>query len=138
MWACPRCGAKLLRRGLSHSCGDHSVERFLEGKPRGRFDRFVKMIAACGPYDVAPAKTRVAFLKQVRFASVNRVAADCLDVHFVLPRRLASSRFRKVEKLGRLYVHHLRLRTADEFDRELQAWLRASYREYGDRGWLQS
>jgi hypothetical protein len=36
LWSCPRCGAK----------------------------RFVELIAACGPYDVAPAKTRVAFLAQ--------------------------------------------------------------------------
>ena len=136
MWACPKCGVKLVSRGLSHSCGDFSVERFLRGKPRGLYDQFVRMIAACGPDEVAPAKTRVAFLTQVRFASVNRVGEDSIDVHLVLPRKLESGRFRKVEKLGKLYVHHLRIAAPADFDAELQSWVRASYREYGDREWL--
>lgn len=128
---------KLVSRGLSHSCGDFSVDRFLEGKPRGLFERFVQLIARCGPYEVAPAKTRVAFMTQVRFASVNRVGADFIDVHFVLPRKLKSERFRRVEKVGKLYVHHLRLQ-AHDFDGELQGWLGDSYREYGDREWLRA
>jgi len=64
LWECPRCGARLVARNLSHSCGDHSIEKFLRTKAkRGRalFERFVALVAACGPYHVAPAKTRVAF-----------------------------------------------------------------------------
>ncbi|MCI0651561.1 MAG: DUF5655 domain-containing protein [Planctomycetes bacterium] len=121
---------------MSHSCGDYSVAKFLEGKSaaaRKLFRAFERAIAECGPYDVAPAKTRVAFLAQVRFASVNRVAGDALDVHFVLPRRLEGTRFRKIEKLARLYVHHLRV---TKIDGELKRWIRASYHEYGQREWL--
>lgn len=112
------------------------MEKFLAGKSdaaRGLFDRFVAMIAACGDYLVAPAKTRVAFQARVRFASVNRVGDDAIDVHFVLPRRIDARRFRKVEKIGNVWVHHLRLARVDDFDHELQAWLRAAYREYGER-----
>ena len=122
LWKCPRCGVKLVSRNLSHACGDYSVEAFLAGKSaraRRLFQRFVALIARCGPHDVAPAKTRVAFLAQVRFASVNRVGDAAIDVHFVLPRRLASPRFRRIERLGKLYVHHLRLSRPLEFDREL-------------------
>src|SRR5688572_5339805 len=139
LWKCPKCGVKLVARNLSHSCGDFSIQKFLASKsPRGcaLFDRFVSLIAACGPYEVAPAKTRVAFMTQVRFASVNRVASESIDVHFVLPRGLQSTRFRRVEQLGKLYVHHLRLVNDDDFDQELAAWLRMSYEEYGQRGWL--
>lgn len=139
LWTCPRCGVKLVARNLSHACGEWSIARFLDGKTdagRALFERFVALIAACGPYDVAPAKTRVAFLARVRFASVNRVGRDSIDVHFVLPRALASPRFRRVERVGKLYVHHLRLARARDFDRELRAWLRASYAEYGQRAWL--
>ena len=137
MWKCPRCGVKLLARNLSHSCGDHSIAKFLRGKDRKLFDRFVALIAACGAYDVAPAKTRVAFMAKVRFASVNRIGDGFIDVHFVLPRVVKSPRFRRVEHLGKLHVHHLRLSTAREFDSELAKWLRESYREYGQRGWLE-
>lgn len=139
LWKCPDCGAKLIAKNLSHACGAFSVEKFLEGKTgigRELFGRFATLIARCGPYEVAPAKTRVAFMGKVRFASVNRVGADYIDVHFVLPRTLESPRLRKVEQLGKLYVHHLRLGDRCEFDRELSDWLRLSYREYGQRGWL--
>jgi hypothetical protein len=141
LWTCPRCGAKLISRNLWHACGDHSVEAFLAGKgERGRelFARFAAMIAACGRFEVAPAKTRVAFMAKVRFASVNRVGDDHIDVHLVLPRAIESPRFRKVERIGKVHVHHLRLRDARDLDGELAGWLRQSYEEYGQRGWLTS
>ena len=73
LWECPQCGARLVSRNLAHSCGDHSIEKFLAGKSRiGRtlFNRFVALVGKCGPFDIAPAKARVAFLSKVRFASV--------------------------------------------------------------------
>ena len=139
LWECPRCGAKLVSRNLSHACGPYSVEAFVAGKganARKLFDRFVELIATCGEYHLAPAKTRVAFLAQVRFASVNALTDDRMDLHFVLPVRLRSSRFRKVEQLGKLYVHHMRVTAVEELDAELQGWLQKSYTEYGERRWL--
>ena len=139
LWTCPRCGAKLIARNLSHACGAYSIDKFLEGKSdigRDLFRRFQRLIARCGPYELAPAKTRVAFMASVRFASVNRVGPDSIDVHFVLPRVIDSPRFRKVEHLGKLHVHHVRLKDHRDFDRELAAWLRQSYVEYGQRAWL--
>ena len=139
LWECPSCGAKLIAKNLSHACGPHSIEKFLEGKTevgRDLFRRFVTLIEKCGPFEVAPAKTRVAFMAAVRFASVNRVGYDFIDVHFVLPRPIDGLRFRKVEHLGNLHVHHLRLGHRRDFDRELARWLRQSYREYGQRAWL--
>ena len=139
LWECPRCGAKLIAKNLSHACGPYSIEKFLDGKSdvgRDLFRRFVTLIERCGPYEVAPAKTRVAFMAVVRFASVNRVGHDFIDVHFVLPRAIDSPRFRSVEHLGKLHVHHVRLCDRRDFDRELARWLGQSYREYGQRGWL--
>jgi hypothetical protein len=139
LWSCPRCGAKLLSRGLSHSCGRFSVARFLKGRDsreRALFGRFVALVAACGPYEVAPAKTRVAFLVKVRFASVNRLGPGGMEVHFVLPRQLPSTRLRRIDRVGRLFVHHLRVLQSEELDAEVGAWLRESYRDYGERRWL--
>ena len=141
LWECPQCGAKLLNRNLSHSCGRYSVQQFLEGKSahaRDLFDRLVGMIASFGPYHLAPAKTRVAFMALVRFASVNRVSDSAIDIHFVLRRKITSARFRRVEKLGPYFVHHLRLTDTHDFDAELRQWLAMSYHEYGQRGWLKS
>lgn len=139
LWECPRCGAKLIAKNMSHSCGDYSIEKFLSGKTdKGRelFHGFLELISQCGPFEIAPAKTRVAFMAEVRFASVNRVGHDSIDVHFVLPRLIESPRFRRVENIGKLYVHHLRLCDPSEINRELADWLRQSYQEYGQRGWL--
>jgi hypothetical protein len=47
-----------------HACGNYSVEGFVDGnqaRVRELFERFERLIASCGPYEVAPAKTRVAF-----------------------------------------------------------------------------
>jgi hypothetical protein len=136
LWSCPRCGAKLLVKNLSHACGDFSVERFLRDKTaaeRALFARFESLIARCGPYSHAPAKTRVAFMVDVRFASVNRVGHGTLDVHFVLPRKLSSPRFRRIEPVGKLFVHHVRLTSPRDCDRQLSRWVLAAYREYGVR-----
>jgi hypothetical protein len=139
MWRCPRCGVGLVSRNLSHACGDHTVDAFLaRATPHARalYEGFVALIAACGPYELAPAKTRVAFLAEVRFASVNRVAPDAIDIHFVLPRAVDHAGIRRREQLGKLYVHHVRIAEARALDRPLAGWLRASYREYGQRRWL--
>jgi hypothetical protein len=139
LWCCPKCGVKLVAKNLSHSCGDWSVDRFLEGKSaseRALYLAFTAAIAACGPHDVAPAKTRVAFLAQVRFASVNRLSGETMDVHFVLPSALESERLRRVESVGKLFVHHVRITRVADIDDELRAWLAKSYVEYGERTWL--
>jgi len=136
LWHCPECGARLVTRNLSHACGAYSVEAFLDGKSaRGRalFERFRALVAACGPHTLAPAKTRVAFMVRVRFASVNRVTKDAIHVHFVLPRVLESARFNRVEAIGKVWVHHLRLARDEDFDEELAGWLAASYEEYGEQ-----
>jgi hypothetical protein len=140
LWACPRCGAKLVAENMSHACGAFSVDAFLAGKGRrGRalFARFTRCVAACGPYELAPAKTRIAFLSRVRFASVNRLSDEAIDVHFVLPRCIDSPRIRRVEKVGNVFVHHLRLVAPADFDDELRSWLAAAREEYGERRWLE-
>lgn len=118
-----------------HACGDHTVEKFLDGKgerARELFDRFESLIAACGPYEVAPAKTRIAFMGRVRFASVNSAGDRGMNIHFGLPRRLRSRRIRKIEEPVRgWYVHHVRVTSVDELDDLLLRWLRESYHQMG-------
>ena len=72
LWTCPKCGAKLLSRNLWHSCGRATLEDWktrMGPNARALYNRFEEMIAACGEYHVAPAKTRIAFLGLVRFPS---------------------------------------------------------------------
>ena len=70
LWTCPECGAKLVARNMWHSCGRATIADWKKRMgPRAAtlFERFEQMIARCGPYHLAPAKTRIAFLGRVRF-----------------------------------------------------------------------
>jgi Domain of unknown function (DUF5655) len=118
-----------------HACGDYSVEGFMAGKGRHArelFEGFESLIARCGPYEVSPAKTRVAFMGRVRFASVNSLSDRGMNIHFGLPRGIEHSRIRKVEPVGpSWFVHHMRITSTEELDDELLAWLQESYRQMG-------
>ena len=103
LWTCPNCGRKFVSRNLWHACGPYTVETFLAGKgTRARilFDRFEELISKCGPYEVAPAKTRVAFMARVRFAGVSRVSDRPLTIAFARPTPRKSRRLLKVEEIA--------------------------------------
>jgi uncharacterized protein DUF5655 len=135
LWTCPKCGAKFVTRNLWHSCGQATLADWTERMgPRalGLFRKFEGMIAACGPYHVGPAKTRIAFLARVRFAGVSAVSERGLTIAFALPAPIASSRFQKVwEIVPGWWGHRLRITDEKQLDRQLQAWLRRSYRLMG-------
>ncbi len=113
-----------------HACGDYSVESFLEGKgdrARQLFDRFESLIAACGPYEVAPAKTRVAFMAGVRFAGVNAISDRGMTISFALPAPMRHRRIRKVEHIAPgWYGHRMRITSPEELDDELLGSLHES------------
>ncbi len=135
LWTCPACGAKLVSKNLWHSCGRATLQDWTARMgPRARvlYDRFERAIAACGPYHVAPAKTRIAFLARVRFAGITSLSERGMTCSFALPHALRSRRFAKVEEVAPAWwVHRLRVTDPDELDAEVQAWLRESYRLTG-------
>jgi hypothetical protein len=135
LWTCPKCGAKLITRNLAHSCGRATLDDWKARMgPRARrlYHRFERMIAACGKYHVAPAKTRIAFLARVRFAGITHVSEKGMTCAFSLPQPVRSDRFVKVEEVvPGWWVHRLRVSDPGELDDELQAWLRESYRLMG-------
>jgi hypothetical protein len=130
LWVCPKCGAKLVTRNMAHACGPWTVDGFLSGKgigARALFDRFVELVRKCGPFEFAPAKTRVAVMVRVRFASVSNLSERGMTIGFGLRRPLKHPRIRKVENLAGWYLHTLRVTSPDELDFEVLAWLRESY-----------
>jgi Domain of unknown function (DUF5655) len=135
LWTCPKCGRRFVSRNLWHACGDYSVEGFLQGKgtrARELFQRFEELIAACGPYEVAPAKTRVAFMVRVRFAGVQTVSDRGMTVAFALSRPIPHPRIRKVEEIvPGWFGHTLRVTSPEDLDEEVLGWLRESYQQMG-------
>lgn len=137
LWTCPKCGAKLLTRNLWHSCGFATLDDWkarMGPNARALYDRFEAMIAACGEYHVAPAKTRIAFLGHVRFAGITRLTELSMDCNFALPKPIRSRRFLKVEEIvPGWWAHRLRVSNPAELDEQVQAWIRESYRLMGMR-----
>ena len=137
LWTCPKCGAKLVTRNLWHSCGQATLAEWKGGmgpKARCLYDRFERMIAACGEYHVAPAKTRIAFMGRVRFAGITSLSENGMTCAFALPRPLASPRFVRVkEEVPGWWSHRLRVTEPSQLDEQVQRWLRESYRLMGMR-----
>ena len=135
LWTCPDCGAKLVSRNLWHSCGLATLDDWKSRMgPRARdlYDRFESMIAACGEYHIAPAKTRIAFLGRVRFAGIQSLSERGMTCTFALPDPLASDRLARVwEVAPGWWTHRLRITDVAQLDDEVQGWLRESYRLMG-------
>ena len=135
LWTCPKCQAKLVSKNLWHSCGNATLDEWkarMSPHARELYDRFEQMIAACGEYYVAPAKTRIAFMGRVRFAGIVRLTENEIVVSFALPKPLESKRFIKVEEIvPGWWLHRLRINKVSELDAEVQRWLRQSYRLMG-------
>jgi Domain of unknown function (DUF5655) len=135
LWTCPKCGRRFVGKNMWHACGNYSVEGFLEGKgarARELFEGFERLIAACGPYEVAPAKTRVAFMGRVRFAGVHALSERGMTIAFGLPHPLPHPRIRKIEDYGGGWNGHwMRITEPKELDDELVGWLRESYHQMG-------
>lgn len=137
LWTCPKCGAKLLTKNLWHSCGEATLADWkVRMGPRGRslYDRFESMIAACGEYHVAPAKTRIAFLGKVRFAGITSLSARGMTCNFALPYAIDSPRFVKVDEVvPGWFAHRMRITEPAELDEQIQAWMKESCRLIGLR-----
>lgn len=135
LWTCPQCGAKLVTRNMSHSCGRATLldwKRRMGPRACALFERFERMIAVCGEYHVAPAKTRVAFLGRVRFAGITNLSEKGMTCSFALPYARASARFVKVQEVvPGWWVHTLRVIEPRELDEEVQRWICESYRLMG-------
>ena len=135
LWTCPKCGAKFVTKNLWHSCRKATLDDWKAGmglQARQFYDRFEQMIAACGEYHVAPAKTRIAFLGRVRFAGITSLSEKGMTCGFALPHPLDSPRFVKVEEVAPgWWAHRLRITDMSQLDEEIQAWLRESYRLMG-------
>lgn len=136
MWTCPRCGAQFVNKNNWHACGNFKVEDFLKGKPQSMKNLFwflIEEIKKFGPITLHPAKTRVALMMQVRFASVNRVTKNSLHCHLWLKRKPDSKKFYRVDTLSRNdFVCHFKLSDEDFVDTEFRKFMKQAF-ENGKR-----
>jgi hypothetical protein len=118
-----------------HSCGRATLEDWkarMGPRAAALYNRFEQLIAACGEYSVAPAKTRIAFLGRVRFAGITSLSEERMVCSFSLPRPLRSPRFTKVEEVvPGWWVHRLNVTSVEQLDDQAARWIRESYRLMG-------
>jgi uncharacterized protein DUF5655 len=125
------CGRQFANRKQTHTCrplGD--LARHFEGNDpavRATFDRLVAVVEQIGPCTILPEKTRIALHARMSFAALMR-GRRWLDGHVVLPHRLDSPRFRRIDVYSpRNVVHAFRLSSPAEVDDEVAGWLREAY-----------
>ncbi len=130
LWTCSRCGRTFANRNQTHTCGRHRLEEHLTGHSPEvveLFERFREMVERRGPVEVLPEKTRIAFHVRMSFAVV-MLRRAWLDGHVVLARRYEHPRFRRIDSISpRNHVHHFRIRSPDELDDEVAAWIAEAY-----------
>jgi hypothetical protein len=130
LWTCRRCGARFTTRNQRHSCGRFSLDAlFARSQPQVRalYERFARLVAACGPVVVIPQKTRVAFQVRMRFAAVTP-QGGALRGHLVLAERRPSACFQRIDSLGpRSHVHVFRIESPAAFTAEFARLVRAAY-----------
>jgi hypothetical protein len=114
-----------------HSCGPWTVEKFLEGKgvrAKQLFEAFTKLIEKCGPVQIAPAKTEIAFMVRVRFAQVKRLSNRGMTCAFWLKHQISSSRFKRVDFIPTgNWIYTFRVTATEQLDDEVLSWLCMAY-----------
>jgi hypothetical protein len=135
LWKCPKCGERFTGKNMWHSCGKFSLEDlFARSEPRVAklFRVFAAMVRACGPVHMIPQKSRVVFQARMRFAGVMPRKSH-LICHFILPRRIESPRFHKIETFNpRCHAHYLRVTEEADLNDEVARWLAEAY-EVGEQ-----
>jgi hypothetical protein len=94
---------------------------------RALFDAFRAALEEIGPVRVLPQKTRIAFQARMSFAQVTP-RKEGLEGPFVLARRVEDPRFLEVTTFSpRNHLHRFRIRSVDEIDAPMKAWMREAY-----------
>ena len=134
LWVCPKCGARLVSRNLSHSCGRFTLEDLFDGAQPGVLGlarNYVRMLKSLGDVQVLPQKTRLVCVARVRFAGLYPRKSG-FQVAFALRRRLHSQRIVKISDYGpRWQGHFVEVKSIDDLDNELRSWLQESHDTVG-------
>jgi len=108
-----------------------TVERHLQGKrPEviALYHRFIELAQACGPFTYAVARSAIT-LKGTRRGFAGAVLGErALRGYLDLPRLVHDPRITRANPYTKhLYVHHFRIDSAPQLDRQFAGWLGEAY-----------
>ena len=95
-------------------------------------DRLMTVISGFGGDVVtAPKKGYLSLRRRKHFAMIQPSAAGRLDLGLILPGVAPAGRLEPAGSFNALFIHRVRVRSADDIDHELTGWLRAAYTNAG-------
>jgi hypothetical protein len=107
------------------------VEDHLAGQPESSvalYRQFVRLVEACGPFSYTVSKTSITFKGRRRGFAGARPDAHGVRGYLDLQRAVEDQRITNVSPYTkRLFVHHFRIRSAEEMDEEFAGWVREAY-----------
>lgn len=133
-WTCPACGRSFGRNRQGHLCVPvNRLSDYLAAQPanhRAVFQAVLDVFAGLDDIIVEAANVVVLFKRSRRFAQV-RPRRQWLVLTFLLRRDLQNDRVQSsVRASTRSTAYRVRLRTADDVDDDVRAWLIESYEAF--------
>ena len=130
-WTCPECGRLFRRRGQSHECSPAmSLEEYFSTGPaheRPVFDAVMAHVETLGPVQVEPVSVGI-FVKNGGSYLELRPMTKWVALSFPLARRVSHRLMTRAPvRAGRRWYHFVNLRSPDDLDDEIAAWLAESY-----------
>src|SRR5262245_61656646 len=117
-----------------HSCGKFTLDALFAKSRPGVLDiarSYVRMLQSLGDVQIIPQKTRLVCVARVRFAGLTP-RKDHFVASFALHRWLKSPRVTRKQDYGPKWrAHFVPIRSVDDLDDQLKAWLQESHDSVG-------
>lgn len=134
-WRCPKCGREFAQRLAFHSCGNFTLEGYLEAKnPSGvaLFQTLTQTAQGLGQITLSPAKTQVSFRGARTTFMMVFIAGKRVGGYLFLRRSIASPIFRKVHAASaNRHVHHFQFDNPKVIQGEFAQYLREAIAQAG-------
>ena len=108
-----------------YSVGDHFENK--DPSVRALYDRLISLVQKFGPVEQDPKKTSIHLNHKSALAGVETRRNNLL-LTIKSDHEIKSPRVEKVERISsKRFYHKVRISSPDDFDEELQTWLKDAY-----------
>ena len=132
-WECPECHQLFLHRNAVHSCNDKSLDEHLQGKSeltKELFYAIVRQFREFGEIALHPAKWRIAFAADIRFAYIHRLGKNYVDLVLQFGQSFDDNYcFYKIANIpgSQTFNHYVRIERQEDLNEEVKGFMRLAY-----------
>lgn len=132
-WKCSKCKRRFEKKNQPHSCKYYPVEKHLKNRDYAKklYNKLKVVIKKkIGNFRIESLPCCIHFVTTSTNYTFMCVYAlrDGLKMHFTLPDEIRSSRLPRLTKMSsHRYLYELNIKTTDEINSELIAWLKKGY-----------